>query len=439
MLISGGGISGLALANMLKEQKPDLAIRVLEKDESLGGRLKPDSDNQIGYGLNRVTENLRTELSGWPGLGRGLKFEALKKVSVLQGKDLTEVELVDFFSPVMAHTLGGKAAANHWPKVLSVLESGAEQNFGQVWKGGKQDPGFVVLNQLVKFVGISDLWGTYCSLVRSRVENLPVWQMKFTGAHLLVSDDRSIAESGGIALESSSRILRAEYVDKHWLIKTQSGEKVAKSLVVATPPWDAVRWLPKELWSPRLFALSAKTKPTSLVVLSCPINLRQSQSPLLEWMIVPSERAQMFLGEDGNLHFHATIDYEQSLQAPSVLKAVRRLKRAKKKILSFLELSADEELADRLTLLPAAWTSPCHAAERRWVNKLSAEDLSVETRKLVYAGDAYGNDLCSDVNLINSCENANNLLGSWLTSESQDDTKSRGRQKSKAQLREAEG
>ena len=124
--------------------------------------------------------------------------------------------------------------------------------------------------------------------------------------------------------------------------------------------------------------------------------------------IVPAERVQIIRSGERELCFQATIDYELSLQAPAVIKAVKALKRARKKLQQIYPDTVSE--SGHVALLPVAWAqSPVHS-DRRYLERLDKK--SFQTPTLAFCGDAYGARYDGDANLIQSVFLASAAIGS---------------------------
>jgi hypothetical protein len=93
-----------------------------------------------------------------------------------------------------------------------------------------------------------------------------------------------------------------------------------------------------------------------------------------------------------------------SMDAPNVVKAIKRLKRGKRKLeQNFPELKFSE--MEHLALLPTAWPQSPQALDRRYVKTLTPEKLATN-EALYFCGDAYGPDYDGDLNLLRSVVNA---------------------------------
>ena len=121
--------------------------------------------------------------------------------------------------------------------------------------------------------------------------------------------------------------------------------------------------------------------------------------------MVPSESVQAVVTKS-EIVFQATIDYEMSLQAPDVVKAVKRLKRAHRKFLAALpEIKTGVE---RVALVPVGWAQSPNQLERKHLDRLKMD--AIQDRHLAFCGDAYGQSLNGDDNLIESVLSASEAM-----------------------------
>src|SRR5690606_976179 len=104
-------------------------------------------------------------------------------------------------------------------------------------------------------------------------------------------------------------------------LETEKGPVLAGKLIVAQPPWQATAWLPRSCWPGHVLSLASKTKPVSVVVLAETLK-QDAPEDLPDVVIVPAEKVQIIRNGVREICFQATIDYELSLQAPAVIKAV---------------------------------------------------------------------------------------------------------------------
>ncbi len=410
IIISGGGLAGSLMASKLHRLHPQKSLLILEKETQLGGRLK-STNAQVGswtYGLNGRSETLidfiNQELKEQ---GRTLGMAAFAKgqrqtLGVLAAGKITELPLDQSFSQQGAHAIAGAAAAREWSLVdecLSQVHNNpqkASHHFSQLWKGTRKGAAAIAIEHLCRLYGIPEIWGMRAADVLDRQQDFSQSQSIYDWeclCHELLKD--GIA-AGKITLQLQTEIGDASKKSESddWQISTTHGAFAADRLVVTQNPWDALRWLPKNYWPPALLAIPVKTKPISAVLLSEKIS---SYSSLPDIVLVPAEGVQIYLDRD-SLCVQATLNYESTLVAPEVVKAIRRLKRAHKKL-----LASQQDLqttGEHIALRPVAWSTPLAPGERRNLSKLTAKKW--QHQQLSFCGDSYGPDIQGDRNMVSS-------------------------------------
>ena len=116
-----------------------------------------------------------------------------------------------------------------------------------------------------------------------------------------------------------------------------------------------------------------------------------------DMILVPSEQVSVINTLGRTLSYQTPVDYEMFLDAPAVSKAVRRLKRAKKKLMSlFPDIKTGN---DFISLIPAGWTQIISQQSRQ----MPGSDL-YNTEDLGFSGDSYGESFCPDENIARSVE-----------------------------------
>lgn len=436
VIIAGGGPSGLLTAARLAAARPGIRIVILEKEAILGGRLRaaPVAGRAMSYGLNGVSDTLfelwnqtlKLDPDG-PDLAT-LTPMRQSATGVLAGNRINQIAIDQWFTPKGARNLGGFAASRQWPEVEEILRAGATAGtledddddedegaleegdavemkavadkthpFSHYWKKQRKSPATIVMEHFGSAYGIPDIWSSTLNALQERSGfhtgrlHCGNWDEAINA--LLVIP--AVAEAVSIRL--SSRIARAEKdADGVWTIAAESGDFRAPTLVVAQPPWLAAHWLPRGYWPPHVLQIASKTKPVSAVVISERLLLPQIEIP--DVLVVPAEKVQIIRVSEHEVCFQATIDFELSLQAPAVVKAVKQLKRARKKLLILHPGIVSED--DRIALQTVAWAqSPAHA-DRRVLERLEKKPCS--TKSLAFVGDAYGGSYDGDQNIVRS-------------------------------------
>ncbi len=404
VIIAGAGPAGVLAAARLKATTPELRVLLIEKDPWLGGRLRSSSTRAgaWSYGLNTISHKLfdfwDQTLKASPEAPELHEFAKSRqeRYGVLFGSKMSEFPTEQLFSIKGARALGGMAAGRGWKQVEELLGAATEDRgakvFAQAWPGTRKDPAAVVLEQYAACVGIPDLWASNALALKQRAD----YQLQKPHTGQWETAMQHIIDSlGDLDVRKPCRIIGARREAEQWFIDTEQGEFCGRSLVVAQPPWLALSWLPKSYWPTPVLNLAMKTRPVSVVVLS---EVLKQPIDLPDVCIIPSEQVQVLVNkENSEICFQATLDYEMSLNAPTVVKAVKRLRRARKKLLAAYPEMMTE--GDHLALLPVAWAQSPIQTDRRYMEKL-AKDFNTPT--LAFCGDAYGASYDGDENFIAS-------------------------------------
>lgn len=440
IIVAGGGAAGVLAAARIALANPELKIVVLEKESNLGGRLKSTSASEkvYGYGLNAVSDPL---FDFWSELLQeaGAEHKLLdlvpsrqKSVGILAGNKLSHSDVDLWFTPKGARLLGGYAASRQWGEIEEILQqhavsldddddgddsvsfeddegsqtkkeparAGASHSFSHFWSKTRKAPAAVVLDHYSSAFGIPDVWGAAPSAIAQRAafHASGLHSGNWLPAFEAIQNLNGVKET--VVFELNCRIAKAEKVEGEWIVTSESGTFKAPRLIVAQSPWQAAFWLPRSEWPAHLLSLANKTKPVSVVVLS--EQLIRSDVEIPDVIIVPSEKVQIIRNGERDLCFQATIDYEMSLQAPAVVKAVKSLKRARKK----LQLLYPEAVSDtgHFALQPIAWAQSPIFSEKRNIDKMRKKGTC--SADIAFVGDAYGPNFDGDSNVISSIQAA---------------------------------
>lgn len=438
-IIAGGGLSGLLAAARLALMHPEGRYLILEKEPVLGGRLRTtDPTNRLfGYGLNAVSERLfdywsqtlKANPEG-PDLA-SLTQKRQSRMGVLAGQKIAETEISSWFTPQGARTLGGLTAAKGWTEVEAICRQGAvrtapsdddeatreddgdeakprsrgaeaktadskTQSFAHQWKSTRKVPAAVVLEHFANALGIPDVWSATATAVAERAafHSGRLYCGPFDEAFAALLECPWFARA--VTIMTSRRIVSAAREGALWHIQAEGATFTGSTLVVAQPPWQATAWLPKTLWPAHVLQVANKTKPVSVVVLSEKVLDPAVHIP--DVTVVPSEHVQIIRNSSDEICFQATIDYELSLQAPAVVKAVKALKRARKKLLLLHPGLVSE--TGHIALQPIAWAQSPSQSDRKWLERLSKKSASA--KGLAFVGDAYGESYDGDANILAS-------------------------------------
>lgn len=404
LIIVGAGISGSLVAHNTHKSMPHWKILLLEKEACLGGRLRQTQSQQgiWSYGLNTVSPDLSEflEASNLDHIAQP-NPSASRKLGVLAAGKITEVPLEEAFTAKGAKAIAGAAAARDWSLIDEFISQRAKSttsdtSFSNSWKGTKKSPSAIVLEHLARLQGIPDIWSASANSISELMQTMLTCKPKKQWEAICHNLLKTGVQSENIKLEFSSEVVEAHQKDNIWQVSSMKGQYTSKRLIVSHNPWDAFRWLPKDYWPSKIASVAAKTKPVSVVLLSTKLDTPPT-TPLPDTILVPAESAQIYINQE-HICIQATLNFELTLQAPEVVKAIKRLKRAKKKLLSYLSDASSE--GEHLALLPVGWSQPLQPAERRIIAKIND---SIQGQELGFCGDAYGPEVISDKNVISSC------------------------------------
>jgi glycine/D-amino acid oxidase-like deaminating enzyme len=447
VIVAGGGIAGVLAAARLAVTRPELKIALLERESFLGGRARSTDGERhsYGYGLNAVSTKLfefwdQTACAGEGEAASPATAFALEdflgrrhaRLGVLAGNRVVSAAIEEWFTPKGARTLGGLSASRQWAEVETICRKGAAADvdededegsdkdddestdqgaqkvaragasaakahpFGHHWSQPRKAPAAVVLEHFGSAFGIPDVWSSAPSALAERAAY-------HSGRLYAGACDEALASLAerdwfkrSVTVFTGCRVVNAARSEGGWTVTGDAGTFTAPSLIVAQPPWQATAWLPRTEWPPHVLQIASKTKPVSVVVLSEKLLVAPADLP--DVTLVPAERVQIVRNGPDEISFQATIDFEQSLSAPTVVKAVKALKRARKKLLALYPGAATE--SNHVALQPVAWAqSPAHA-DRRSQARLGQKAFNTKT--LAFCGDAYGPNYDGDANLVGS-------------------------------------
>ncbi len=411
VVVAGGGISGVLTAAKLRQEKgSSYKISVVEKEDALGGRMRTTSidDSRYSYGLSGISKSLFEYWDQTMKLdpeGADLsEFQQceLKSFGMMGGGKLTSAPVSELDNKLGVRALGGLAAFREWPKFLTELERVVageikERTIGELYKGGRKSPVAIVLVQLGGWFGMPDVFSSSCTAFYNAMKKFktPLIVGRWEEA---LEKTLNIQSDPNMEIRTSTHIVNVKRKeDQSWVLMTDKGLIRAKSIVVAQSPWEALKWLPKEFWPGELLSVCLKTKPTSLVSLSSVLN-KKVECP--DVLAVPSEKCQgIFIGE--SVTFQTAIDFEMSLSAPNVVKAVKQLKRARKKVLAQFEHVTSE--GDFLALVPGGWCVSSALSQKRALAKYSKLN-KFNNKELSFCGETFGVSDLGDENILNSIQ-----------------------------------
>lgn len=412
VIIAGGGIAGILTAARLIADRPELSVLLLETEETPGGRAKTltntrDSSAGWSYGLGSLSDDLVTfwdqALKTDPEASDLTPFLTgrVETFGELSSGKLSQLPVGDLPTAKGARLIGGLAASRDWqnPLELTLAREGEEQtpDFSTFWKKGRKSPASLVMEAIGPVLGVPDIWAVAPAALRDRLKNLSKgpWIGDWLGATWATLD--LLTKTGRFTFLPASHVVSAHYRDQQWYVKSRKGEFQSAALVIAQPPWQTIEWLAQSDWSPVPLQIANRTRPVSMVVVFEKMRIpRPEAAPDLLW--IAAEQTLARFGRDGTVCLQVALEFEMSMDHPTVVKAVRRIKRAKKRLEGqFPGLLGDK---DHIALLPVAWAPSALHADRRWLAKL--DNQAFQKPHLCWVGDAWGSSYDGDANIIRS-------------------------------------
>lgn len=427
IVIVGAGLAGILFAARFRINHPNARIFLLEQESETGGKLaSPSSQSQAqAYGAFRASGLSMVSPALFDFMIHSLPaapdesghnpddWKTLESASVLSAGQLSQFNWDQWLEAESIKIFGAGAAVREWPDLEGILEGAQDakdQNFSRVWKAGKKSAVVYSLKSFMPFCGLSDPLQASPLAIKDKLSLLKSGY--YPGPWKLLGKEQLESLLPEISLRTRCRVLQAKKTDFGWRLETETGDIETRKLVVAHHPSLALNWLDQNDFPAPVLQVGLKTKPSSVVVLTLSGENLSLPSRLT---FIPAEECYCMPVGD-SVVIHTVIDYEQSLDAPSVVKAIRRLRRARKKLeKSFPEMNA---VSEHLALVPAAWSYSGSPGEKKLMNKLLQD--KIQTRELMFCGDAYGSSWNPDENLIQSVTAASNIASTGHLTASQE-------------------
>ena len=419
MIIAGVGLAGILFAAKYLSQYPGHRILLLDKEPVTGGKL---ADHSLESGANTKKKSFYPpgltmisprlfdymqhslyDLSGEkdPALPA---LQPLEKASILTAGHFSDFSWNDWRSNESFRIFGGNAALREWESFISLISEGLsekDQNFSRLWQAGKKSAAIYALKSFLPFCGIPDPLKATPQAISVRYKSLQDGYYAGPWSMLRASNLNKLLK--GADIKTSCRVVEARFENSRWALDTSKGSYFGGALVVAQHPSEALVWLDQHACPPPILLAGLKTRPASVVILNLTgPRLNLPTTPCF----IPAEECYGLQTSEGSATLHTVIDYERSLDAPSVVKAIRRLRRAAKK----LEKAAPEFSIghEHLALAPVGWSYSGSPGEKKILEQLDPNNI--QSRQLLFCGEAYGPSWNPDENLIRSVTSACNTL-----------------------------
>jgi protoporphyrinogen oxidase len=407
VVIAGGGMSGILAAAFLASSRKDLKIHLLESENYFGGRLRSSHPEvpRWGFGLNAISsellaffgETLKTLYPNWDMTN--FFINECRQAAYCSGGKVHRFSYSDILKTAGVKAMGGRNAAREWEefeaKFSELVSLHAHEAVSKGLDMKRSGASGTILGEVSKALGTPDVWNSPLELLKSKIDSLDLKVGYFDD--LLESTVELLENDGLITASRHCRVFDIKKGENGWVLHTEKGLFWAQDVIVAFNPWAAVQTMAREVMPVAVANMALKAKPVSLVVLSTHIEAGEIDC---DFIMISSEAVQI-LRHGSELNLQATIDYEMSLDAPEVVKAVKRLKRAAKKLPQYFEgLKLKGEF---LGLVSEAWALPTVAHDFKYIEKMGKPGHD----GLHFVGDAYGNSYNGDSNIISSVKALN--------------------------------
>lgn len=399
--IVGGGIAGVMTALRLNALDPELNIGLWEDEPHLGGRGISGEGGKFSYGQTVVTEEFfgffsetcAAHTTPPPAL-------PCETMTVLAQSTLKPVPMTSLVQDAGIKTIGGNVAVKEWQQWQELDKAaGAGKALSKSLNLPRKGALATVLNILAPLIGLTDFWesdGVGLDERLSRLEQKLMqvdWDLAWPDLlrHL---HNQGVAVHLGCPVLSSALAKTEGSKAYEWQLASKDQPLIrAGKLVVAVNPWDALNFIPKKLLPTTINQLVSRGKPVSLVTLTITPEGLPEDFP--QWSLIPAEKTAAILQPSGQITFQVAIDFEKYLDAPSVVKAVKKLRRSHKKLLaSFPDV---ETIKEHIALLPVGYSCSLGYKDRKLVAKLA--EGAFEKDHLYFVGDGYGQSAVSEVNI----------------------------------------
>ncbi len=406
-VIVGAGISGILTAARLHQATPSRKILLVEKESHIGGRITARSLHQRLFPIFGVTaplfqfvnQTLRLDPEN-PDLESFIPLPQEEEVGFFCGGDLYRLSRKRLLHESVLKMLAGPQVARQWDELQTLWQpvekevtEGESAPAGSKKKLNEKNRAHQALHVLFQLADSASIWGLAEETWPARAQAL--CEIRIRGNWEPALQQLLPAEGGSLQVSPNTHVLGAKRKDGKWILSTNHGPIESQGLIVAQSPWQALEWLDRDEFPSTLFQRASKTQPVSTVLLSEKITRMDSSLPSL--LFIPAQAASVVSSET-ELVFYTHIEYETSLDAPSVVKAIRRLRRAREKVRQkFPNLLSEGEYVALRTI---GSTAPHRLAEKRICEKI--KETVFPKQSLAFCGDAYGDADNPDENLIRS-------------------------------------
>jgi len=400
--IVGASFSGCLAALRLASTHPHTKIAVIEKENSLCGRKRftrwaekiwSVGNLNISDELFEFSKNILRSLGQDHALESTDKSSLETKVGVISQGKLAIFNREKILSQEFIKFLGGKEAVPRWTDIWGKIDTQKElKSLSKILTFPKKGPFALVVDVIGRYLGFVDVSQVPTLAIKQAYDHCRAMQ------HLLDWEEvfsLAFRNQDNIEQRLECKVISGQYHDNFWRLQTQKGPINAKRIVISHSPWDVIEWLDKESLPPVLVQSVKRKNPASLVVLSTKI--------VGDWMgpntlFIASEGVHVTMAY-GVSNFTVPIDYESSMRAPSVVKAIRKLRRAVKKLTKVFDKISFEQEHIALSTVGVNYSTLLSEP------LVSSEEKKLNQPHIGFCGSFYGSSFDPQKNILSSVLN----------------------------------
>ena len=369
-IIIGGGLSGLLASLTLLKHYPHKTVKLLEKEEEFGGKY----NSELGMDLlsAELFDYLDQRLRLGP-LNMDIHIYEPKKIehfALLLGSQIREFRIGKLLSASVVQALGGMSASAAFKK-LNWKSLGNEENHNKTFKAWFTEDSksslAKVLEQIFRFMGLSDPWKMPCKYISERLAFYKQDMWKLQIKNLLEDSFEQLSKQFSFeALKKTAVFNIKTKNNSQILLNTEHSQIETQKVYLAHSPWDFAAWCPRDMWSKNLTQLVANVRPHSHLSLSYSTNEYMAKEP--ESYLIPAEDCRVLV-YGHNLTFSQAISFEESLNKEVTAKYVKKCRRAARKLFLALGIDSKNLQENFLALTPAAWINPKNRGDEKYFSK----------------------------------------------------------------------
>ena len=399
IIIAGAGIAATLAAKRIQHSSPDASVALIDKNPYICGKTRPTiwQKQQFSYGMETLSEQLfeflKNSWSSFP-IEKNLTIATKKtepSIGILSSGKMKQLLIRELLTEKGAKYLFGSTIKTEWEQLYKEIYN--PQNITKIIQRSKTSPVNSALKSFCQILGIPSSYHVSGKIIHDRYEYIKSDLYHNNWQYILEKfiDSKSPEK---IVFHPNKKIVQAHREQNKWCVQTLEKKFTCRQLVIAQSPWESIEWLEKKEMPKCLLTLALKSKPISLVVLNKKV---KKTADLPSKILVSSEQVLISVTKN-NLTFTAFIDYEHSTDALSVVKTIKRLKRACRKLdVIYNDLFEEEE---HIALHPVGWAQCLGKQDYKLLTKLN--DYNYYTPHLAFCGETYGSSYNPDKNIINS-------------------------------------